>query len=138
MKKSLIVAGAVSLALAPTMALANEPVELNSAQMDLITAGDLILPNQKEMFDNFDNPSPQQSDSGFPVCGSGLFDGVGGDGETGCHPALSNRNPQSIDSTAKHDGAPNDGPWQAAVHSPVITCVSDLDIAPVPCPAGSF
>ena len=132
MKKSLIIAGAVSLALAPTLALANAPVELNADQLDRITAGDLILPNGNEIFDNFDNPSGQTSDSGFGACGN-LGPATGGDADTGCHPALSNKSPTAVEASGGIDG-----PWQAALHSPAITCVSDLDIAPAPCPAGSF
>ena len=107
-------------------------IELDSQQMDRITAGDLILPNGKEIFDNFDNPSGQTSGSGFGACGV-LGPLAGGDAETGCHPALSNKSPTAVTASGGIDG-----PWQAAVHSPVISCASDLAIAPAPCPAGSF
>lgn len=35
-----------------------KPIELTAAQMDQITAGDLTLPNGRQIFVGFDNPAP--------------------------------------------------------------------------------
>ncbi len=102
------------------------PIELSAAQMDQITAGTLKLNNGtggKLIFDNFDNPAPNDPE-GYIAELLGACDGVG-DGF--CHPAL-NRRSDAAFVTAGHgpqvggdDGFGNDGPWAATQASPVIS-----------------
>ena len=35
-----------------------EPMKLSDTQMDSVSAGDLTLPNDKKIFEGFDNPAP--------------------------------------------------------------------------------
>lgn len=63
MKKILIALG-VAICLVPAAVLADDsadkdqPIELTADQMDKITAGDLTLPNGKQVLSGFDNPAP--------------------------------------------------------------------------------
>lgn len=97
------------------------PIELSAEQMDQITAGTLLLPNGNTVFDNFDNPAPNDP-AGYlaaivPFC-DGVNDGF-------CHPALNRRSDAAFVTAGKGpqvgDGG-NDGPWAATVASPVISC----------------
>ena len=104
------------------------PIELNAAQMDQITAGTLELPNGNLVFDNFDNPAPNDPE-GYIAELLGACDGVV-DGF--CHPAL-NRRSDAAFVTAGHgpqvggdDGFGNDGPWAATQASPVISLCGGL------------
>jgi hypothetical protein len=58
--KILLSAAFAALMLVGNIAQADEaaPIELTVAQMDQITAGDLTLPNDKQVFLGFDNPAP--------------------------------------------------------------------------------
>jgi hypothetical protein len=58
--KSLLSAAFAAALLFANIAQADEaaPIELTAAQMDQITAGDLTLPNGKQVFVGFDNPAP--------------------------------------------------------------------------------
>lgn len=99
MKKTLLVSLTITF-LASGGAFA-DPISLNNAQMDGITAGDLTTPGNT-VFEGFDNPAP------------GEF-----------HPNF-DRSPTAIDATTGHgpslSGAGNEGPWSPHVVSPVITC----------------
>lgn len=79
------------------------PLKLTNTQMDMITAGDLGLPNGKVIFVGFDNPAP------------GEF-----------HPNF-NRSPRALEATTGHgpsvSGLGNEGPWSAGVVSPAIECI---------------
>jgi len=72
MKKSLLVACAAACLATGAVVADDEvdeskPIELTATQMDQITAGDLILPNGKIVFADFDNAAP------FPFHPSLLF-----------------------------------------------------------------
>jgi hypothetical protein len=74
-----------------------EPLKLTDTQMDMVTAGDLYLPNGKHMFQGFDNAAP------------GEF------------------HPYFLPGFAPRKGftmSGNEGPWSAHQNSPVITCPS--------------
>ena len=101
---------------------ANAPIELSAAQMDQITAGTLLLPNGKTVFDNFDNPAPNKD---------GYLSALLGDVCTNaapalCHPALTRRSDAALVTAfppvRSVTGLGNDGPWTATVVSPVISC----------------
>jgi hypothetical protein len=98
----------------------SKPIELSAVQMDQITAGNLLLPNGKIQFDNFDNPAPNDPE-GYIAEFLGACDGVG-DGF--CHPALNRRSDAAFVTAGKGPQVTplgNDGPWVATVASPVIS-----------------
>lgn len=68
----------------------SQPIRLSAAELDRVTAGDLVLPNEKVMFPGFDNPAP------------GDF-----------HPNF-DRSPTGAGASG------NEGPWEAAFNSPAI------------------
>jgi hypothetical protein len=81
-----------------------EPLKLTNTQMDMVTAGDLGLPNHgKVIFEGFDNAAP--------------VDG---------HPNFF-RSDRAFTATTGHGpsvgGAGNEGPWSAGVMSPAIECI---------------
>ena len=73
-----------------------EPLKLTDTQMDMVTAGDLGLPNGKVNFAGFDNAAPGEFHPYF-LPGFELRKGAAITG--------------------------NEGPWSAAFNSPVIDCV---------------
>ena len=112
------------------------PIELNAAQMDQITAGTLKLNNGtggKLIFDNFDNPAPNDPE-GYIAELLGACDGVG-DGF--CHPALNRRSDAAFVTAGKgpqvggDDGFGNDGPWAATQASQAVRFCGSPDM---PCP----
>jgi hypothetical protein len=95
------------------------PIELSAEQMDQITAGALVLPNDKVIFSRFDNPAPNVD--GYVATELG-----GCNTATGvlCHPSITRRSDAAF-VTAGHGPSVNalgvnDGPWAATVKSPVI------------------
>lgn len=77
------------------------PLKLTNTQMDMVTAGDLGLPNGKVIFVGFDNPAP------------GEF-----------HPNFG-RSARAVEATTGHGPTVsgwNEGPWSAGVMSPAIEC----------------
>ena len=99
----------------------SKPIELSAAQMDLVTAAGLELPNGRELFPDFDNPAP------FPFHPN--FDNEDGGG------ARSTTAAQFIDGDPPTGGGAtqfkgpfngefgNEGPWTAHFASPVIGCI---------------
>jgi hypothetical protein len=74
-----------------------EPLKLTDTQMDMVTAGELFLPNDTSVLDGFDTPAP------------GKF------------------HPYFLPGFAPRKGftmSGNEGPWSAHQNSPVITCPS--------------
>lgn len=103
-----------------------KPIELTAVQMDQITAGSLLLPNGNIVFDNFDNPAPNDPAGYIAGPDGGDFCGVVPDGGF-CHPALNRRSLTALVTTGHGPsvmpGGPNDGPWAATVVShAVILC----------------
>ena len=102
------------------------PIELSVAQMDQITAGTLKLNNGtggKLIFDNFDNPAP--NDPAGYIAGPDGLNFCDGAGDDFCHPALNRRSLTALVTTGHGPsvvpGGPNDGPWAAGAVSPVIS-----------------
>jgi hypothetical protein len=84
-----------------------EPLKLTDTQMDMVTAGDLGLPNGKVIFAGFDNQAP-----------------------VGAHPSFYRDN-RELDlvtfeefyGSNAYTNSGNEGPWSAAFNSPVIYCL---------------
>jgi hypothetical protein len=108
----------ILLAFGVAVAEDSKPIELTDAQMDLISAGSLQLPNGNVQHELFDNPAPNVNGYvEFCDTATGMF----------CHPALTRRSVQVLVATGGDQpttvaGFP-DGPWSATSVSPVITCV---------------
>lgn len=92
-----------------------EPLKLTDAQMDGVTAGGLLLPNLREVFEGFDNPSPMfeahpnfdRDSGGARSTTAAAFNGGAGGGAT------ANKGPVN-------GPFGNEGPWSAHFASPVI------------------
>jgi len=66
--RTLIIAAVASMGMAG-IALADEakgPAVMTDAQMDLVVAGDLTLPNGRVVFSGFDNPAPGGAHPALP------------------------------------------------------------------------
>jgi hypothetical protein len=66
--KTIIIAAATVMGMTG-LAIADEakgPAVMTDAQMDLVVAGDLTLPNGRVIFENFDNPNTTRGDPFHP------------------------------------------------------------------------
>ena len=77
----------------------SQPIELSAVQMDKITAAGLLLPNGKEVFENFDNPAPAQI------------------------PGVVNIHPGLWQTLVLNPNTEAEAAWEAHFNSPVIDCV---------------
>jgi hypothetical protein len=103
--KTIIIAAATVMGMTG-LAIADEakgPAVMTDAQMDLVVAGDLTLPNGRVIFENFDNPNTTRGDP--------------------FHPNFS-RNARAFEASSNSPnlgGNGNEGPWSAHIMSPMIT-----------------
>lgn len=113
---SLMVAGAL-LVSGTALAGDRKPIELSTQQMDRVTAGGLLLPNGREVFEGFDNPAPfefhpnfdRESGGARSTTAAEFNDGLGG----------------GVTAFKGPFNGPfgNEGPWLAHFASPVIDCI---------------
>ena len=88
-----------------------KPIELSATQLDQITAGNLILPNGKTVFDGLDNAAPGEFHPSF-------------DQPFGRRSTTAN----GTDGATTNNGPPNgefgnEGPWSAHIMSDRIGCI---------------
>lgn len=95
----------ITTALFGTGVVFADPISLTSNQMDQVTAGGLLLPNDREVFEGFDNPAPGEFHPNF------------GRSETANDATFGI--PASGDTEDGFSGS-NEGPWSAHFQSPVI------------------
>ena len=114
MKKALSILAVASLAVSPA-SLSAEPIELTPKQLDQVTAGDLLLPNDKLQFEGINNPG---KDAENFICTDLNM----------CHPTFNRDLTAIFELLGKLDGNGNqvvgiEGPWAAGRVDNVIECV---------------
>ncbi|MFN2098735.1 hypothetical protein [Altererythrobacter sp. MF3-039] len=115
MKKTIAATAAAIFALSPTISFA-EPVELTNKQLDQVTAGDLLLPNDKLQFEGINNPGKDAEN--FVCTDLGM-----------CHPTFNRSLTAIFELFGKLDGNGNqvvgiEGPWAAGRNDNPIECVN--------------
>ncbi len=94
----------------------SKPIELTAAQMDTVTAGNLKLPNGNIIFGDpdFDNPAPGELHPSFDRSPTAGF-------------ATNGYNGPVVPFVPFEGSGGNEGPWSAAIKSPVISiCATGL------------
>ena len=86
--------------------------QLTAAQMDTVTAGNLLLPNGETIFLDFDNPAPGDFHPTFHI-------DFGGRRSNTAAAATFEYNGPVVDDPTASGG--NEGAWSAGVKSPVIS-----------------